>query len=233
MKRLLWCGGSHLAHARGHILQRWPDAENDFYVTAGPDNNRWSAGGGRYPVQGTWVGPNAYQPDRSIDLSHYDAIVFIGQWIQPHKVFRAGQPLSADLLHCIVADGSILLHPPDGAFNEPLTLFPALAPGRCWLLCDPYPHAESHWEAQHCHGHYRDIPTAYIEAYIEGLKRFCAERTIQLLLQPDSSHHNRITLSQYSRGDRIHMNDAFWRLNLDQLTAMYKVTPSSLRTESQ
>ena len=57
MKRLLWCGGSHLAHARGHILQRWPNAENDFYVTAGPDNNRWSAGGGRYPVQGPGSDP--------------------------------------------------------------------------------------------------------------------------------------------------------------------------------
>ena len=117
--------------------------------------------------------------------------MFIGQWIQPHKVFRAGQPLSADLLHCIVADGSILLHPPDGAFNEPLTLFPALAPGRCWLLCDPYPHAESYWEAQHCHGYYRDIP-AYIEAYIEGLKRFaqsgpsscCCNRTAAIADHP-------------------------------------------------
>ena len=50
MSRILWCG-SHLAHARP-VLERQLGAE-DFFVTAGPELNRWSAGGGRYRVEGS------------------------------------------------------------------------------------------------------------------------------------------------------------------------------------
>ena len=37
-------------------------------------------------------------------------------------------------------DDAVLRLSPDGAFNEPLVLFPKLAPGRCVLACDPFPH---------------------------------------------------------------------------------------------
>ena len=54
----------------------------DFYITAGPYNRDWSIRGGRYKFDGTRVGGNFRQPNVEIDLSKYEHIIFIGQYIQ-------------------------------------------------------------------------------------------------------------------------------------------------------
>jgi len=208
VRRILWCGGSHLAHARP-VLERQLEAE-DFFVTAGPELNRWSAEGGRYRVEGSRVGGTPYTPTDLIDLSDFDRIVFIGQWVQPHKWFNSRQLLSRDVLEVMFQDDAVLRHAPDGAFNEPLLLFPKLAPNRCVLACDPFPHTLSHWPAHHCRGNYRDIPPQYLERFYAQVQTVCSERGVTMLLQPRNTCTNWVTDAEHSRGDQIHMTETFW-----------------------
>ena len=208
MSRILWCGGSHLAHAKP-VLERQLGAE-DFFVTAGPELNRWSAEGGRYEVEGSRVGGNPFAPERHVDLKDFDRIVFVGQWVQPHKWFNAGQLLSNQVLEAMFRDGAVLRQAPDGAYNEPLLLFPQLAPGRCVLACDPFPHTHSCWPTQHCRGHYRDIPAMCLERFYAQVQSVCDQRGVTMLLQPDDTHTNWVTAAEHSRGDQIHMTESFW-----------------------
>src|SRR5688572_6746749 len=137
MKRILWCGGSHLAHARPHIEASHATTlkgyEPDFYVTAGPRNRDWSGTGGRYTVDGAVVSGNAHEPERKVDMSANSALVFIGQFFQPFKAFIG------DMDHSSAVVGRVLQHlPMQGYFhdparniehrwyNEPLSLFPPL-----------------------------------------------------------------------------------------------------------
>ena len=208
MSRILWCGGSHLAHARP-VLERQLGAQ-DFFVTAGPELNRWSAAGGRYQVEDSRVGGTPFNPERHVDLNHYDQIVFVGQWVQPHKWFNTGQLLSERVLETMFRGDAVLHHAPDGAFNEPLLLFPQLAPARCVLACDPFPHTHSHWPTRHCRGSYRDIPTEYLQRFYAQVQAACEQRSVVMVLQPDNTHTNWVTSEEHSRGDQIHMTEAFW-----------------------
>ena len=209
MSRILWCGGSHLAHARP-VLERQLEAKN-FYITAGPELNRWSSEGGRYQVNGSTVSGSPFAPELHIDLDEYDQIVFVGQWVQPHKWFNAGQLLSDEVLEAMFSGDRVLTQAPDGAYNEPLLLFPRLAPGRCVLACDPFPHSDSQWQKHHCHGYYRDIPTKNLERFYAQVKKVCTQRDITMLLQPYDTHSNWVTASEHSRGDQIHMTEEFWQ----------------------
>lgn len=208
MTRILWCGGSHLAHAKP-VLMRLLGAQ-DFFVTAGPELNRWSAKGGRYQVKGSRVGGTPFAPERLVDLDEYDQIVFVGQWVQPHKWFNAGQVLSEGVLKAMFRDDAVLRMSPDGAFNEPLILFPKLAPDRCVLACDPFPHINSHWPKHHCRGNYRDIPSLHLERFYTHVEVVCIQRGMKVLHQPNDTHRHWVTGAEHSRGDQIHMNESFW-----------------------
>ena len=208
MSRILWCGGSHLAHAKP-VLERQLGAR-DFFVTAGPELNRWSAEGGRYRVEGSKVSGNLFSQEHHVDLDDFDRIVFVGQWVQPHKWFNAGQMLSRGVLDAMFKDNAVLVQAPDGSFNEPLLLFPKLARKRCVLACDPFPHTLSHWPMHHCRGNYRDIPVQCLERFYTEVQKVCRQRGITMLLQPSNTFTNWVTATEYSRGDQIHMTEAFW-----------------------
>ena len=222
MTRILWCGGSHLAHAKP-VLERQLGAR-EFFVTAGPELNRWSANGGRYRVDGSRVGGSPFDPDRTVDLGDYDRIVFIGQWIQPQKWFNAGQLLSTSVLERMCSGDGLVHQPQDGTFNEPLLLFPQLAPQRCMLACDPFPHRNSVWPERNCRGFYRDIPTAYLGRFVEHVLAFCHQQGMTALLQPDDTHSDWITDPIHSRGDQIHMTDQFWERYVELIGKSLRTT---------
>ena len=85
MKNILFCGGSHLANAKSSIDKKYKKLNLDFYITAGPRNRQWSIDGGRYKVTGTLISGNGRAPEDSKDLSKYDHIIFVGQYIKLDK----------------------------------------------------------------------------------------------------------------------------------------------------
>ena len=87
MKKILICGGSHMGQCKKNKLieKKFNNFDLDFYITAGPINRDWSINGGRYTVDGTRVRSNNGYLITEKDLSKYDHIVFIGQYIQLSK----------------------------------------------------------------------------------------------------------------------------------------------------
>ena len=207
MKKILWCGGSHLGHAKKVIESNFAENTNSFYITAGPKNKRWSIQGGRYFVEGSVVGDNGAEPDKRLDLSDFDQIIFIGQWIQPLKYLPRFQPISTALKHAILRRDDLFINLPGGNFNEPIVLFPKIAKGKCILLCDP-------WNRNNA------LPIAFIEDFKQELICFCQKEDIRLMFQPQSTlDKNLSTLEIFSRSqsDKSHFNTDFWRLYLQSL----------------
>jgi hypothetical protein len=87
------------------------DHEPVFYITASPKNRDWSAA----------------EPDRTVDMSSFSQIVFIGQFIQPHRFLTSAAPLSNSPLQTIFEKYPLYIpvnpHDPHLAYNEPLELF--------------------------------------------------------------------------------------------------------------
>lgn len=91
--RVLWCGGSHLATAAPMLRARSAESGIDaaFHITAGAPLARWNLAGGRYAR----IGASAVQGHRDdrlstsdkVDLAGWDVIAFIGQYVQPSRVF--------------------------------------------------------------------------------------------------------------------------------------------------
>ncbi len=205
MKKILWCGGSHLVDAHAQICEVFSFTQNTFYGTAGPQNLAWSKVGGRYKVSGTVVGANGYQPSVHHDLEAYDLVIFVGQFVMPQMYFHGYQPLSASILDAMLPIESFLEKLPDGGFNEPLTLFPRLAPGRCVLACDPMPTGEAFADY---------VPLNAKRKFLEHVIKFCVFHGLICIFQPNETlGDNLATLRSLRRtdGDRMHMNADFWR----------------------
>lgn len=229
MKRILWCGGSHLGNTKNSAIRRLHegllrDYSAEFYITAAPANRNWSARGGRYGVEGSTVFGNRTMPKERRDLSLYAAIIFVGQWIQPWFAFRDALPLSDALLRLSLE--GLPLHPwitRQGHrlrwFNEPLALFPQLTEAPVILIRDPEARME----------HYRLVPAAAKRRFQAHLETFCQEAGI--LLCPQASEaldRHLVTLPRYLRNrtgeDCVHMSDEYWqRLFVNQLEPLLRV----------
>ncbi len=206
MSRILWCGGSHLANAYNLIRHIFSSFENSFYVTAAPLNRDWSANGGRYSVKGSVIGGNAAEPSVFHDLNQFSLIVFVGQYVQPTRFMRDGQPLSRAVLDSMFPAESFLINLPGGIYNEPISLFPEIASGRCVLICDPIP----------VHG----IPKDNVVFFLNKVREFCGARNIHFEMQPEKTlDDNFSTRAEYLRGDAdlMHFNDKFWMMCLSEV----------------
>lgn len=216
MSRILWCGGSHLGCAISVVealhkgpLKSWAF---DRYLTAGPINRNWSKDGGRYRVDGTVVSANKRNPDEVRDLADYDAIVFVGQWITPFKILSGDMPISTHLLDRMLEGvpihgySQIGRRPIQKWYNEPLELFPKLAPGKVFLVPDP----------DSCMEGYRQVAIATKHRFWAHIEQFCAERGIRLAEIPEQVRTPELTSKpEYKRdGDLIHMNPAYWDIVL-------------------
>ena len=210
MKKILWCGGSHLGNAANLINSTFSNNYNEYYITAAPRNRDWSKAGGRYFVDGSIVGNNAHEPHRRLNLNNFDRIIFVGQYIQPQRYVNVEfkQLLSSSLLDAILERDDLFLRLPGGIFNEPISLFPRIAKDKCVLLCDP-------WLRRN------DLPIKFMERFTEKLSNYCAEKNMLLFFQPDSTLEKRFsTHYRFSRSEnnRSHFNDEFWRLCLQDLS---------------
>lgn len=207
MKKVLWCGGSHLGNAKGVIESLFTQSENEYYVTATPKNRDWSKNGGRYHVNGSIVGGNASEPDRRVDLSAYSRIIFVGQFIQPQKYVRPSDLLSSSLLNAMLCRDDVFTQLPNGLFNEPLSLFPQIAKGKCTLLCDPWLRNNT-------------LPMSFMAKFRNSLIDYCLKRDMALMFQPMSTLEREFSTSQeFSRrgGGRMHFNNEFWSIYMQTL----------------
>jgi hypothetical protein len=213
VKRILWCGGSHLADAKTQILNvhrnRFSDHEPVFYITASPKNRDWSAAGGRYVVKDSTVGGNAAEPDRIIDMSSLSQIVFIGQFIQPHRFLTGAAPLSNSLLQTIFEKYPLYFpvnpHDPHLAYNEPLELFRNLTDCRIFLVPDPLP----------THAGYKIVPLAQKKFFYAHVDSFCRRNSIDFCGYPPSALLSDMTTDptfQRSAEDPVHMSERYWQL---------------------
>ena len=210
MKKILWCGGSHLGTAKESIRSIFAKYDNEFYITAAPKNRDWSKIGGKYFVDGSIVGDNAHEPGRRVDLGAFDRIIFVGQYIQPQRYVRPSQLLSSALLKAVLHRDDLFIRLPGGIFNEPLSLFPRIAKKNCVLLCDP-------WIVSN---RSNLLPVEFMQGFKKKLTNYCLKNSILLLFQPNST----VKWGFYTRrgfrrssNDKWHFNDDFWRLYIQSL----------------
>jgi hypothetical protein len=222
MKRILWCGGSHLAHAKNHILDKYSSCYNEFAVTAA-DFHHWYLEGNRISIGESGIeGLHLFRDANraSYQYNHYDACVFVGQYVQPTRYFSGASPLSSALIadtlhgrgfllemragHAIDAFGKRSL--PQYFKNQPLDLFSRLFSKRVVLVHDPLP----------CiYPAYLSVPLAAKRQFLKSVQKFCLQRNINLHFQRESTiDENWMTKAKYQRseGDYTHVDDSFWEL---------------------
>ena len=224
MKKILWCGGSHLGTARKSIESIFCKHENDFYITAGTKAKDWSTMGGRYVNHGSLIGGSPVEKGRVIDISNYDHIAFIGQFIQISRFFCDFAPVSDSLVDAVILSNSFLLKLPSGGvrnpsfqngilYNEPLELFPKLMPNdsSCWLIPDPFANGNVSGAM---------VPLNAKKKFLEGVKRVCNANGINVFLQPDNTFDNEWrTLMKYNI-DEMHMGELFWNIVLAEFRSI-------------
>lgn len=230
MKKVLWCGGSHLGHAKETIERFYDKLDNTFVVTAG-NYHQWQINGGRYKVEGSTVSGFHLQKSLKLDFSSFSCVIFIGQYIQPTRYFHGSMPLSRGMLGDMLDPNYFLLHMPSGFaisgndkgvhfkpyfYNEPLYLFPMLAPNRCFLIPDPMPMNPG----------YRNVPIFAKQEFQSSLVSFCERNRIRLCSQPESTLSDSLsTKLQYQRRatDYIHVSDDYWRKALTDAKTIIEI----------
>ena len=206
MKKILFCGGSHMGQCKKNevIEKKFNNFDLDFYITGGSSIRDWSINGGRYKVDGTRItriGGNIIQTNTEKDLSKYDHIVFIGQFIQIKRFCnpKTKQLLSKSILKEIFNKDSFI-NLPGNLYNEPLELFPKLAPNRVILIPDPLIKSKRY-------KFYFD----FLDYFYKGLSLCCESRSIKLFL-PDKSlleDDSRFIKEEYKK-DALHCNSTYW-----------------------
>lgn len=215
MKNILWCGGSHLANARNKIDDMFCQHENSFLVTAGKfkddhmNGKKCSIFAKKFAIK-----------DDVIDLSLFNSVVFVGQYVQPLRYFRGSMPLSSSLVSAVLDSKYFLVKMRSGRGrnpsttdwfkNEPLEMIPQNFDGTCYLLPDPVP-VDVNW---------LQVPLAARKLFFESVKDFCVRNNIIFVPQNlDTLDVNLVTKKHYLRNavDLTHMNDEYWELNLNNL----------------
>jgi hypothetical protein len=233
--KILWCGGSHLTFARNSILTHPVLAESvhDFFISAGGPVFKWSRLGGRYEKLSQYR-LRGFKDERlslsdEINFNSYDIVVFIGQYIQPSRIFSDPEfnwrkYLSHNVLVDITLNSlNFAPHPKfkEKALNEPLLLFKQMSkPGsKVILFADPFVHIESSMENNYYYVY--QTPLRVKNIYYQTLNKFCNLHEISYLQQDPITYDPSLmaTYVNYSvdRMNDWHMNEEFWKLNLDRV----------------
>ena len=210
MKKILFCGGSHMGQSKKIIEKKFDNFDLEFYITAGPKNRDWSINGGRYKVDGTIIGGNGHSPSIYLDLSKYTHIVFVGQYIQIWKFFtnKNKMNISKSLLQILFKNCFTNL--PFNHYNEPLDLFPKIAYGKLILIPDPLINFHKT----------ENINLKYIDYFYKQLSSFCDSRSIQLCMPTKSllDDEGRFVKAEYMRArdkNDFHCLDEYWQILFD------------------
>jgi hypothetical protein len=229
-KKVLWCGGSHLASASNVIKSASNQFKIDssFYITAGGKVASWSIKGGQYKV----IDPHrlkGYRDERlslseEVDLSGYDAVVFLGQYVQPSRVFSDknfdwNQPLS-DLFINDLSRYSFE-YAPHPTFNkvvknEAPKLFKKICKTDCRfvIFADPFVHENSFDESNS--EYVNKVPSNIKHIYYQEFCEWYSKLGFKPLIQPNHTFNisSMATKLEYilSHKDDWHMNEEFWKM---------------------
>lgn len=190
-----------MAHAQCAINSNFSTTKNEFYVTASPALRKLSIAGCRYSVINECVSRSLGDDSKVVDLRGYDHIVFIGQFLQPKRLFRSGEIHTKSVTTQLIRACGYPVYQPGNFYNEPLELFPRLAPGRCTIFCDPLP--------------IFGIYPSSIEVFLDEVGQFCNKNAIKFVIQPEHTLDGFMqTLSVYKRtkSTSTHFNEAFWQI---------------------
>ena len=221
MKKLLWCGGSHLASARSVIDEYFQDCNNTYYVTAGWRNRRWAVAGGRYSVSHGRVGGNGWRKNVYYDLNDFDKIIYVGHYVQiqryykfdPHKI----PPLSRALVNSIHGSEDFLVKLPTktgiALLNEPITMFPKYNSGNHIIMVDPMA----------CYAFIKWMPNWIKQDFLSKANLKLRELGLIPISQSADTFDSEymLTRSDYlkrsEKGDMLHMNEKYWEIQLQIL----------------
>ena len=219
MKKLLWCGGSHLANAKNVICEQYQEFDNHFLPTAGPLLQRWGLNGGEYRIDRCKQIISREKigclSEVCVDLSAFDRIIFVGQWIVPRRLFQPKVPLSLSLLRNI-CNSENFFQLKSFAPNVPLQLFPELTSPACKtiLLPDPYP-VEKYTYAS---GHFWEIPEHVLDYFYDCVNNACMSLGVEIIEHPISTLCKKYAADNKfvrpTRDGRVdhHLSDEFWRI---------------------
>ena len=225
--KILFCGGSHLSNLKKYLSRELQDLNASFLVTGG-SYQFWSRDGNRFKTEGTIISNLFNKPvDFKIDLSNYKKIIFVGQLLQPHRCFYGGQPLSRSIVKEILSpqrfplwmksfpsnndEASNFYQSNQWFYNEPLALFPQLAPKRCISIDDPLPR----------HPAFAAVPNHAKRSFLEEIDHFCKQQGIVRVSQHETTISNiYTTLDEYAcadPNDYTHANQSYWQLMWSKL----------------
>ena len=203
MKSILFCGGSHLATAKTSIEKRFELFNLDYFVTAGTKNLKWFKNGGRYNIEGTIIGGSPEQANIFKDLSKYDLIIFVGQFIQISRFLGGNKQLLSKSILKEIFKKDCFINLPGNLYNQPLEIFPEIAPNKVILIPDPLVKTLN----------IEGIDLDYVDYFYEQLHLFCEYRFIKLLM-PDKcllEDDLRFVKSTYMLSkDNIHCKKEYW-----------------------
>lgn len=203
-----------MANAKCAVIAMFSTFKNDFYVTASPALRQWSQAGGRYSVDGECVSRSIGNDIQGISFRELDQIVFIGQYLQPKRLFRSGELHSRSVIKRIIDAVGFPIYLPDSHYNEPLELFPRLAPGKCTILCDPLPIAGIH--------------PSCIKVFLDEVKHFGNENGIKIIFQPQNTLDRSMQTSSVfkrTKSTTTHFDEAFWQIYIAHAKRSLVMTP--------
>jgi len=223
MKKILWCGSSHMAMiSKSVVPQNFPDFENIFFRTAEPRLRKWAREGGTYKFDGALVSGNPLSSQETYNLKEFSHIIFVGQYLRLYDYFCGGAPISRSLIKavfdyydfpCFVIGGGSSRRD----WNEPLELFPSVAPGKCFLIPDPPPVTDS----------YRQIPcSTKILIWDEVAVRVTSKKLEYFPHLPETLDDDMCAINSYRvlrADDYWHMNDSYWQFVLSSFREFYGV----------
>lgn len=218
-KRILWCGGSHLGHARNCIPDIFSSYSNTYVNTAGPNNRVKLQQGERYSYENSDQGNSTVKRFKPVgseqwyQVDDYDILVFVNQWVQFHRFIATPEPLTDEILDLIFKD-NFLINLPGSIYNEPLDILPGLWGKSCsYLLSGPLPNGSEYLRAS----------LSIKKRFIQSVDDFCQQREIIHVQQPQELLNQRFfaTPTRFNRSDKKdrwrHVNDDFWATYLQHL----------------
>jgi hypothetical protein len=203
MKKLLWCGGSHLANSKSAIERIFTDSENTFFPTAGPVNREWFNSGGKYNVDGDLV-VDPRDEGSPLHINQFSRVIFIGQFINIRFFSANSRPVSRALYESLYPYECV--HLKGGLVNHPLELFFKEFGHKCILVPEPTPISNTKDSK---------IPLRTHDFYWEMLRKFCSHYDSILIEEnPSFLGKDRLTLKIYEGIDSRHCNSRYWDIKI-------------------
>jgi hypothetical protein len=223
MRRILWCGGSHLAQNKRRIEELHSDYKNEYALTAG-GFHKWYLEGNRIKIADNSVFDlHDFRPSNQSQYSgsDFDRLVFVGQYIQPTRYFCGHSPISEAMIADMMSQKSFLIwlraghaiqsfrnEPPAYPplfHNQPLEYLLQISRERSILIQDPIPNNPD----------FESVPAICKIRFQEAVKQFCRNWECELVSQRAHTLSSSLTTCRaynLHSDDHSHMNDEFWEI---------------------